>query len=122
MSIPREVAKTIVEALGRIPPNDRLGFLFGLVVGGLREQGMTDAAIEADVRRGLGIAGVELSKTINRKQLVDLLRRHDMQVVWLDEIADLNADRSVLRAIRDANKLRAIFRDALRELGEHAGD
>jgi len=122
MSIPREVAKTIVEALGRIPPNDRLGFLFGLVVGGLREQGMTDAAIEADVRRGLGIAGVELSKTINRKQLVDLLRRHDMQVVWLDEIADLNADRSVLRAIRDANKLRAIFRDALRELGGHGSD
>jgi hypothetical protein len=55
MRHPDAVAETIASALERVPVNDRLGFLFGLTLGLLRAQGLSDDEIRAEVQRALDI-------------------------------------------------------------------
>lgn len=51
-----EAAEVIVAALERIAPKDRLGFLFGLTIGLLSEQGLDDIEIRAELDRALSVA------------------------------------------------------------------
>jgi len=47
------VAKAVAEALRPIPENDRLGFLFGMAVGGMHGQGLSNDEIEKHVAKAL---------------------------------------------------------------------
>lgn len=59
-----EVANEIGQVLERIPLNDRVGFLFGLVVGLLDSQGMTEIQVRGEIVKGLSfIYGRQKSKT-----------------------------------------------------------
>jgi hypothetical protein len=45
----------IERALERIPPDHRVGFLFGLVVGKLDEQGMNETQVRGEIVKGLAL-------------------------------------------------------------------
>jgi hypothetical protein len=51
-----EVTLEIKNSLAKIPPNDRIGFLFGAVIGALYNQGFTKDGIRKEILNGLEFA------------------------------------------------------------------
>ena len=50
---PKEVADEILSVLEAIPPDDRIGFLFGMLIGMLQKQGLNKEEIYKEVKKGL---------------------------------------------------------------------
>ena len=51
-----QTARTIISALQSIPANDQLGFLFGMLIGLMRKQGLSRIEIEKHLEYGLAEA------------------------------------------------------------------
>ena len=49
-------ARKILVLLHSIPQDDRLGFLYGILIGLMRQQGMSRIEIEKHLEFGLGVA------------------------------------------------------------------
>jgi hypothetical protein len=64
MMVDQETKSAVLEqirlAVIPIPQDDRLGFLFGIIIGGLRYQGMSAKAIRNEILKGLDLALGEL--------------------------------------------------------------
>lgn len=52
----KEVGERIITALEDIPANDRIGFLYGLVLGMLQDQGFNKEDCRKELEFGLDIA------------------------------------------------------------------
>ena len=51
-----QTARKILSLLESIPEDDRLGFLYGILIGLMRQQGMSRIEIEKHLEFGLGVA------------------------------------------------------------------
>jgi hypothetical protein len=64
MMVDQETKSAVLEqirlAVIPIPQDDRLGFLFWIIIGGLRYQGMSAKAIRNEILKGLDLALGEL--------------------------------------------------------------
>lgn len=58
------VSTEIVRVMQPIPPNDRLGFLVGMVIGGMRAQGLTDDQIREQFSFACDLANTQNAQVL----------------------------------------------------------
>lgn len=56
------VGKEIEQALDKIPADHRVGFLFGMVLAKLQEQGLNETQVRGELLKGLVLAYAEKKK------------------------------------------------------------